>query len=126
MTHDRTPTLYLTLAQAARLMPGTPAPSTIWRWARKGIAAADGGRVRLQHVRMGRRVFTTGQWLAKFGREVADRDVARFASDHVTPPQRIPPGERSAAQRESDASAAVNRMREQRGTHRSTSRPKPK
>ena len=51
---------YLTLAEAAQLLPHRPAASTLWRWSVKGfyIRAVD-EIIRLQHVHIGRRIFTT-------------------------------------------------------------------
>lgn len=64
MSNDNSqPTLadYITCAQAARLVPGKPAPATIWRWATHGVRG-----VQLQHLRPGGRVYTTTAWLQAF------------------------------------------------------------
>ena len=68
----------LTLAEAARLVPGQPHPSCLWRWARYGIKARGGERVRLEHSRFGGRVFTSREALETFGRTLAERDAEYF------------------------------------------------
>lgn len=73
---------YLTLGQAAQRTPNRPSAGTIWRWARHGIVARDGSVVRLQHIRIGGRVFTTEQWLHQFFEEVAKADLGHAAWQH--------------------------------------------
>ncbi len=65
------PSQYLTLPQAAALLPprngrrvSTP---TIWRWASKGVRG-----VRLRTLRFGRAIVTTAADLERFGRELAE------------------------------------------------------
>jgi len=69
---------YITLSEAAQRTPGRPSAGTIWRWARRGILTRAGHTVRLQHVRVGGRVYTTDMWLQDFFREVAAQDLARW------------------------------------------------
>ena len=67
---------YLTLSQAAKQLPGRPAAGTLWRWCRRGIQVRHSdARVRLQHVRIGGRLYTTVDWLADFGRQLAEADI---------------------------------------------------
>jgi len=54
----------LTLSEAGRKVG--VGPSTIWRWIDTGSHG-----VRLAHIRLGRRVYTSGLALERFGREVA-------------------------------------------------------
>ncbi len=51
----------LTLEQAARFFPGRVAPSTIWRWHRKGVRG-----VRLETIVIGGKRFTSAQALERF------------------------------------------------------------
>ena len=51
----------LTINQAARRLPGSPHPSTIWRWRKKGI-----GGVRLCTVLVGGRRYITVEVLEQF------------------------------------------------------------
>lgn len=70
---------YLTCGQAADRTPHRVSSGTIWRWARKGIQARDGSVVRLQHIRIGGRVYTTEAWLQRFFEEVASADLRHAA-----------------------------------------------
>ena len=80
MEHD-----YLTLAAAAKLCPGKPHCSALWRWSRHGLRARNGERVRLKHIRVGGRIFTTRPWLNGFFAAVAEADVEHF--DEVATPR---------------------------------------
>ena len=66
---------YLTLSQAARKLPGRPAAGTLWRWCRRGLKVRDGRHVRLRHVRIGGRLYTTLDWIEEFGRQLAEADI---------------------------------------------------
>jgi hypothetical protein len=63
---------YLTPTEAAKLIPGRPHTCSVWRWCVKGVVVPDGTRLRLQHVRTGSRIVTTCQWIADFGRKLAE------------------------------------------------------
>lgn len=78
---------YLTLAEAARLTPRRPTAGTLWRWARRGVRARDGRSIRLRHVRVGGRVYTTEQWLHEFFAELAAADLGNTHWQH---PNRTP------------------------------------
>ncbi len=68
----------LTLTQAAARLPHRPHSSCLWRWCRKGVLARSGQRVRLQHVRIGGKIFTAQPWLTEFGKALAVADAAHF------------------------------------------------
>jgi hypothetical protein len=51
----------ITFQEAAKILPGRPHYSTLWRWATSGL---DG--VRLRSVRVGRKRATTVAWLMEF------------------------------------------------------------
>ena len=51
----------ITLSQAAELCPVSVNVSTVWRWCVSGV-----GGVRLEHVRMGRRMLTSEDALRRF------------------------------------------------------------
>lgn len=58
---------YLTLRQAAELLPSKPTVPTVWRWARRGVEVPGiNVVVRLQTAWIGRRMFTTAEWLDDF------------------------------------------------------------
>jgi hypothetical protein len=66
---------HLTLAQAAHLFADPPHPSALWRWCRKGLRARNGELVRLVHVRIGMKLYTTEEAIAEFGLALAEADV---------------------------------------------------
>lgn len=68
----------LTLAQAARELPGKPSPSTVWRWCRRGVNG-----VRLEYRRVGRNIITNRAALQRFIDELTRRDAA----PQVPPPK---------------------------------------
>ena len=74
---------YISLAEAAEKTPGKPTAATVWRWARKGLSARNGANVKLQHVRVGGRVYTTEQWLNEFFAAVAAEDIQPSQVQHV-------------------------------------------
>ncbi len=68
----------ISLTQAAKIAPGRPSTNCVWRWCRRGVRARDGERVRLRHVRIGGKIFTTADWLADFGNALAEADAKYF------------------------------------------------
>lgn len=68
----------ITLTAAAKLAPGRPSTNCMWRWCRRGVKARDGQRIRLQHTRVGGKIFTCLTWLEAFGRQLADADAKYF------------------------------------------------
>lgn len=75
---EQPPGPYINLGRAAKLIPERPSVNAVWRWARKGVLARGGDRVRLEHVRLGGRVYTTEQWVREFGVKLAKADAAHF------------------------------------------------
>ena len=58
---------YLTMAQAAELLPIKRSVPTVWRWCAKGVYVRRVNKIiRLQHVYVGRRMMTTEAWLEEF------------------------------------------------------------
>jgi len=77
--HEQLPAENLiTLTNAAKIAPGRPSTNCLWRWCRRGVRARDGQRVRLQHLRIGGKIFTTLGWLEEFGRHLAEADTKYF------------------------------------------------
>ena len=68
----------ITLTEAAKIAPGRPSTNCLWRWCRRGVMARGGQRVRLQHLRIGGKIFTTLRWLEEFGRQLAEADTQYF------------------------------------------------
>ena len=86
---------HLTLNQAARISPGNVSPNCLWRWCRRGVLARSGDRVKLRHVRIGGKLFTTAGWIEEFGERLAEADAKYFElsgeSDHSAA---VPPSSR--------------------------------
>ncbi|MCH8823739.1 MAG: DUF1580 domain-containing protein [Planctomycetes bacterium] len=99
----------LTLSQAAETLPKKLHPSAIWRWCRKGIrtAGAGGTRVRLEHVRLGGRIYTSAEAISRFSQAVADDDLKHFVDDPSQNTTLIAP---TAAQREKEIADADKRL----------------
>lgn len=74
----------LTLAQAAASCSTKPDPASVWRWCRKGIKTSGGRRVRLEHVRVGGRIYTTEPAMERFFAAVAAADMEHFQDDDTT------------------------------------------
>lgn len=91
-------------SQAARSLPKInghqPHPTTIWRWARRGISG-----VRLEHGFLGRRMITSHAALARFAEQVAAAKEfpAPVPARHHGPSHA---GSRPAKQREREIKAA--------------------
>ncbi len=69
---------HITLTEAAKITPGRPSTNCLWRWCRRGVLSRSGERVRLEHVRIGGKIFTTAQWVEQFGKALAEADASFF------------------------------------------------
>jgi len=69
------------LNEASKIAPGRPHLSSIWRWCRKGCIARNGERIRLEHERVGSRVFTSREALQRFADSLTTADAEYFAPD---------------------------------------------
>lgn len=95
----------VSLAEAARQFPGSRgakrvSPSTVWRWCSKGIRRPDGQLVRLEQFRLGSRVMTTREAVARF--------VAALSDTPPAVPSVRTPAARSAASRRAEAELKAN------------------
>ena len=88
----------LTLEQAARSLPGHVAPSTIWRWHRKGVRG-----VRLETVVIGAKRLTSSQALARF----ATASTAASDRTHAISDANKLPSERDESTRHSLEAAGL-------------------
>ena len=99
MQIDPTSEKLLSLTEAARVVPAIdgkrPHVSTLWRWIRKGSRG-----VRLGHARVGNRMCTSREALARFYVELAQADVPPTT---VAPRQ---PTKRTARSREREIAKA--------------------
>jgi hypothetical protein len=87
--HDDTQTISLT--QAAKLAPGRPSANCMWRWARRGVLARSGQRIKLEHLRVGGKIFTTPAWVREFGQRLAAADATYFDRQNAAPPAPVSP-----------------------------------
>ncbi len=79
---------YIDLTQAAKVSPGRPHVASVWRWCRRGIKTRSGGRVRLEHIRAGGKLFTTEEALRRFFQAVAEADAEHFRAQPRASPKR--------------------------------------
>lgn len=75
---NETQSAYITLSEAAKRLPGKPDPSTLFRWSRSGVLAADGQRVRLPLLRVGRRLFVAPAELDIFVERLTAADDTQY------------------------------------------------
>ena len=103
---------YISLTEAAKLAPGRPSINCVWRWCRKGVIARSGERIRLQHVRIGGKLFTTAQWVGEFGQRLADADTAYFDLTNDAAPLPPRPRTRTEEHREEAIDRAERELEE--------------
>ena len=97
---------YLTLAEAANRSPGRPSSNAVWRWCRKGIKSRSGETVKLNHVRVGGKIYTRQGWLDEFFAATARADAEYFSRpDTKREPKPI------EARREKDIARAETELR---------------
>ncbi|MCC6796668.1 MAG: DUF1580 domain-containing protein [Candidatus Hydrogenedentes bacterium] len=81
---------HLTLTNAAKQCPGRPSVNAVWRWCRKGVRSRNGEIIRLDHIRVGGRIFTSAEALNKFFSAVARADALHFNRAYLgMPTQKI-------------------------------------
>lgn len=95
----------LSLGESARQFPGSRgakrvSPTTVWRWCSKGTRRPDGQIVRLEHFRLGSRVMTTREAVARFVAALSD-------APHIAPSVRTPAA-RAAASRRAEEELKAN------------------
>ncbi len=92
----------LSLSQAARHLPpgrrGRPVSmSCVLRWVLNGVPGPDGGRVRLEAVRLGGRWITSREAIQRFAERLTPRVEGQPAAVPRTPDRRRRASERAAA-----------------------------
>lgn len=80
----------ISLINAARIAPGDVSPNCIWRWCRRGVLSRSGERIKLQHVRIGGKLFTKAKWIEEFGERLAEADAEYFDRADVPDPMPAP------------------------------------
>ena len=103
---------YNTLTDVAKTIPGRPSTNCIWRWCRKGVLSRSGQRVRLQHVRIGGKLFTSGEWVTEFGRLLAEADTDYFSIGDNPAPSIPAPRSQTDNQREKAYERAERELKE--------------
>lgn len=69
--------------KAAKIIPGRPSSDTVWRWMTKGVKLPNGERLRLDHIRVGGKLFTTETNVRDF---IAANTAAHVAAADAPPP----------------------------------------
>ena len=67
---------YIDLENLRRQVPGRPSKLSVWRWCRHGIRGRSGKRVRLEHRRVGGKIFSSLHWLDVFFQRLMKDDLA--------------------------------------------------
>lgn len=101
---------YLSLSEAANSdhVPGRPSANAIWRWCRKGVKSRAGERVRLEHIRVGGKIFTCPDWLNQFFSKLAASDADYFSE--TTPAVQVKRSSVNNGQREKRIAQAEKRL----------------
>jgi len=99
---------FKTLSEVAQSLPGRPHTSAIWRWARKGIKARSGERVRLPHTRIGGKIFVKEDDLTAFLQTLTNADLHYFNTPPVKPAPSL--RARTTAQRQKAIAQANARL----------------
>lgn len=111
----------ITLTQATKIAPGRPSTNCMWRWCRRGVIARSGERIKLEHIRIGGKLFTTPQWVNEFGRRLADADARYFDRDDDSPidgtssPALAPSGRRARVSHALPSNTDIDRELEEAG-----------
>lgn len=92
---DETVLSFSELARGSRGPAGRVNPSTVFRWAKKGVTAPDGTQVRLESIRIGGRLFTSREAYGRFLGNLATADEG----DDTTPLTRTPSERRKASEK---------------------------
>jgi len=72
-------TNYISLAEAAEMLPTRPAVCTLWRWCVKGLHVRRTGQtVRLRCAFVGRKMFTTPDSVEEFIHRLTAARMGRF------------------------------------------------
>ena len=93
---------YVSLMDAAKLVPGQPHVASLWRWCRRGVMARTKERVRLAHVRCGGKIYTTEKDLEEFIEKLATTDTEYFDTQ-LQKPNKTSPVKSNLRKREIEA-----------------------
>jgi hypothetical protein len=76
--------LLLTMAEAARQLPGRPSPSALWRWTTSGVLVGD-ARIHLKVYRLGRRLLVRLSDVVDFAERAGAAHTAARRAREVGP-----------------------------------------
>ena len=68
----------LSFSEVTKIVPNRPSTSAIWRWCRKGQKSRSGEIIRLEHVRIGKKIYTSAESLHDYFKEMAQSDAKYF------------------------------------------------
>jgi len=97
---------YYSLAEAAHMCPNRPSTAVVWRWCRKGILSRSGKRIKLEHRRIGGRLFVPKGALEAFFRRLTESDNDHFDKQRPVPSPRT----RTSSQRHRQIEQAKNAL----------------
>src|SRR5688500_12408869 len=100
---------FISVEEAAKLIPTNPSPVSVWRWMRRGVKSRGGGTVHLRHVRYGGRLFTTEADVAAFAEALAQADAEHFQPAEISKAEKRPP-QRSGTGRDQEIASARSRL----------------
>ena len=93
---------YLSLSQATKVIPGNPNVCSVWRWIRRGVKCRNGLRIKLDHRRIGGKMFVTPTGLDDFFRRTAAADQEFYDQQDAQPEPVAKPASPSRRQRRID------------------------
>ncbi len=92
----------LGLSAASKHVPDHPHASTLWRWCREGLHG-----VRLEYLKVGRRIVTSREALDRFFERITEADQAAYADRHPIQPSHTSP---TKASQDSSLAAAEREL----------------
>jgi len=94
-------------SQLLRIGGKSPHYSAVYRWARKGVVGKSGKRVKLDHVRIGRRLAVTEAGIEKFLTDLAREDAVYFDRPTAQPVPANRPASPTLRKRQIEAAEAA-------------------
>lgn len=103
------PNEYLPLEELAKLLPGNPDRSTLWRRINRGVKAGDGVICFLKAARDGKKLYSSVAWWYEHVREVGLHDQLQRNRDAGNDTRRRrPPGKHLSDANTADTAEAAN------------------
>jgi len=103
----------ITLTEATKIIPAVDGrrrhPSAVWRDCKKGVKIGE-QRIRLEFLRIGRRIVTTREALNRFFQRLAEADVAQSDAEEPAAVPTCDTTMRKPTRRDRDVTGAIQRM----------------